>query len=253
LKAVRLHQPGDARNYVYEDAPDPVAGPGEVRVRVRAVALNHLEAWAAKAPPNVKYDAPRILGADVAGIVEGIGPGVTNAAPGDEVILHPGVSCGVCAHCLDGRDNDCPQYRLLGQGRDGGLAELPHDHTGRRFSALTRIDTRNVSKLKLAWQYGIDPAAASLNPATQMLPPTEAVPIVVNGILYAPTTARTFVALEGDTGREVWKHDLGSARAPTRGVTYWAGDAQNPARILAGTSDGRLIALDAASGRLIAR
>ena len=52
MKAVRMHQPGSADNYVYEDAPDPEAGPGAVLVRVKAVALNHLEAWAAKAPPS---------------------------------------------------------------------------------------------------------------------------------------------------------------------------------------------------------
>ncbi|MEX2247376.1 MAG: zinc-binding dehydrogenase [Dehalococcoidia bacterium] len=124
MKAVRLHHPGSAANYVYEDAPDPAAGPGEVLVRVRAVALNHLEAWAAKAPPSVRYDAPRILGADVAGVVEAAGPGVTSVATGAEVLLHPGVSCGVCERCLNGEDNLCGQYRLLGQGRDGGMAEL---------------------------------------------------------------------------------------------------------------------------------
>jgi NADPH:quinone reductase-like Zn-dependent oxidoreductase len=124
MKAVRLHQPGSADNYVYEDAPDPVAGPGEVLVRVKAVALNHLEAWAAKAPPSVRYDAPRILGADVAGLVEDVGAGVRSTAAAANVIVHPGVSCGTCEACLGGNDNLCPQYRLLGQGRDGGLAEL---------------------------------------------------------------------------------------------------------------------------------
>ena len=123
MKAVRLHQPGSVEKYVYEDAPDPVAGPGDVLVRVKAVALNHLEAWAAKAPPSVRYDAPRILGADVAGVVESVGPGVIAAAPGDEVMLHPGVSCGVCERCLGGEDNLCRRYHLIGQGRDGGLAE----------------------------------------------------------------------------------------------------------------------------------
>jgi NADPH:quinone reductase-like Zn-dependent oxidoreductase len=122
LKAVRIRQPG-VEHYVCEDVPDPVAGPGEVLVRVKAVALNHLEAWAAKAPPAT-WDPPRLLGSDVAGVVETVGKGVQSAKPGDEVLLHPGVSCGVCEHCLDGRDNDCPQYRLLGQGRDGGMAEF---------------------------------------------------------------------------------------------------------------------------------
>ena len=124
MKAVRIHQPGSADNYVYEDAPDPVAGPGEVLVRVKAVALNHLEAWAAKAPSTVKYDAPRILGADVAGVVENVGAGVRSTAAGAEVIVHPGVSCGTCEACFGGDDNLCAQYRLLGQGRDGGMAEL---------------------------------------------------------------------------------------------------------------------------------
>ncbi len=122
MKAVRIRQPG-ADHFVYEDASDPVAGPGEVLVRVRAVALNHLEAWAAKAPPS-QWDPPRILGSDVSGVVVAVGAGVRTTAPGAEVLLHPGVSCGVCMMCLDGRDNDCAQYRLLGQGRDGGMAEL---------------------------------------------------------------------------------------------------------------------------------
>src|SRR6185437_11043120 len=74
MKAVRIHQPGSVDNYIYEDAPEPTAGPGEVRVRVRAVALNHLEAWAAKAPSSVRYEQPRILGADVAGTIESVGP-----------------------------------------------------------------------------------------------------------------------------------------------------------------------------------
>jgi NADPH:quinone reductase-like Zn-dependent oxidoreductase len=124
MKAVRIHQPGSADSYVYEDAPDPRAGAGEVLVRVKAVALNHLEAWAAKAPASVRYDAPRILGADVAGIVEQIGDGVRSTAVGAEVMLHPGVSCGTCEYCLGGDDNLCAQYRLLGQGRDGGMAEF---------------------------------------------------------------------------------------------------------------------------------
>jgi NADPH:quinone reductase-like Zn-dependent oxidoreductase len=124
LKAARLHEPGSSDHYVYEDAPEPELTPGHVLIRVRAVALNHLEAWAAKAPATVKFDRPRILGADVAGVVEEVGPGASNVSVGQEVMLHPGVSCGTCLQCLDGDDNLCPRYHLLGQGRDGGMAEL---------------------------------------------------------------------------------------------------------------------------------
>ena len=76
-------------------------------------------------------------------------------------------------------------------------------------------------------------------------------PIVVGGILYAPIAPSSILALEPDTGREVWKHELGRSRAPTRGVTYWPGDKNAAPRILAGTSDGRLIALDAKTGKLV--
>lgn len=124
MKAVRVQQPGDAAYFVYEDAPEPSLGPGEVLVRVRAVALNHLEAWAAKAPAGKPFDPPRILGSDVAGVVAEVGEGVRSTKPGAEVMLHPGVSCGICAECSAGDDNLCAEYRLLGQGRDGGMAEL---------------------------------------------------------------------------------------------------------------------------------
>jgi len=138
-----------------------------------------------------------------------------------------------------------------GLGAQTDWSAYGHDPGGQRYSPLTQITTQNVSKLKLAWQFGIDPAAADINPATQVLPSTEAVPIVVGGVLYTPIAPSSILALESNTGREVWRHELGRARAPTRGVTYWAGDRTSAPRILAGTSDGRLIALDAKTGKLV--
>ena len=138
-----------------------------------------------------------------------------------------------------------------GLGAQTDWSAYGHDPGGQRYSPLTQINTQNVSKLKLAWQFGVDPAAADINPATQVLPATEAVPIVVGGVLYTPIAPSSILALESNTGREVWRHELGRARAPTRGVTYWPGDRTAAPRILAGTSDGRLIALDAKTGKLV--
>jgi glucose dehydrogenase len=126
-----------------------------------------------------------------------------------------------------------------------------HDFRGQRYSPLTQINTRNVAKLKLAWQYGSDAGSIDLNPATRVLTATEAVPIMVGGVLYSPTVHHTIVALDPETGREIWKNDLGKAAAPLRGVTYWQGDKDIPAAILAGTSDGRLLALNAKTGKLV--
>ncbi len=123
------------------------------------------------------------------------------------------------------------------------------DAQGRRYSPLTEINTTNVSTLKLAWQYGV----AGTGPgSTGRAAPSQAVPILVRGVLYTSTTQRTIVALDPVTGREIWKHELEKGGAPNRGVSYWPGDGQFKPRILAGTTDGRLIALDAATGQLVA-
>lgn len=124
------------------------------------------------------------------------------------------------------------------------------DPSGQRYSPITQINTKNVSKLKLAWQYGVEPAATNPTSGTRALVLTQAVPIVVDGILYAPTMRHTIVALEPETGKEIWQYDLGKAGAPLRGVNYWAGDNVSAPQILAGTSDGRLLALNAKTGKI---
>ena len=69
--------------------------------------------------------------------------------------------------------------------------------------------------------------------------------------MYTSTAQRTIVALDPATGKEIWKHDLGKVGAPNRGVSYWPGDRKLPPQILAGTTDGRLLALDAETGQLV--
>ena len=140
---------------------------------------------------------------------------------------------------------------VLAMEAQTGWPVFSGDPAGQRYSPLTQINTKNVAQLKPAWQYGIDPASIDPNPATRGLSATEAVPIVAGGLLYVPTGHRTIVALEPETGKEAWKYELGKAGAPLRGVTYWAGDKESPAEILAGSSDGRLLALNAKTGQLV--
>jgi NADPH:quinone reductase-like Zn-dependent oxidoreductase len=97
-------------------------GPREVRVRVRAVALNHIDVWGRKGLPHVRYEFPHRLGADIAGEVEALGPGATGANVGDKVLLNPGISCGACERCLLGDDVGCRRYRILGENTQGGYA-----------------------------------------------------------------------------------------------------------------------------------
>jgi NADPH:quinone reductase-like Zn-dependent oxidoreductase len=121
MKAARFHEHGGPEVLRYEDAPDPAPAPGRVIVRVRACALNHLDLWQRRGLERVKIPLPHISGADVSGeIVDGTGA----FAAGTRVLLQPGLSCGRCPLCREGRDNACPEYSVLGYMSDGGYAEL---------------------------------------------------------------------------------------------------------------------------------
>jgi len=124
MRAVRLHQHGGSDVLAYEQAPDPVPGPGRVLVRVRACAMNHLDIHVRRGIPGMTLPLPHILGSDVAGEVAAVGPGVTDCKPGDTVVVNPGVSCGHCEACLSGDDNLCRQYSILGEHIPGGYAEF---------------------------------------------------------------------------------------------------------------------------------
>ncbi|MEO8678950.1 MAG: zinc-binding dehydrogenase [Vicinamibacterales bacterium] len=121
MKAVRFHTHGGPDVLRYEEIPEPVAGPGEAVVRVRACALNHLDLFQRRGLERVTIPFPHISGADVAGEVENAYDG--EFAPGRRVMLQPGLSCGLCEACLDGRDNECAKYDVLGYRSEGGYAE----------------------------------------------------------------------------------------------------------------------------------
>jgi NADPH:quinone reductase-like Zn-dependent oxidoreductase len=123
MRAVVLEQHGGPEVLTLRDVPEPVPPPGWVKVRVRACALNHLDLWARRGLPGVRYPLPLILGNDVAGEVAEPGPGVQGIEPGAEVVLAPGVSCGRCEACALGDDNFCRRYQVLGNGLNGGYAE----------------------------------------------------------------------------------------------------------------------------------
>src|ERR687887_2517312 len=109
VKAVRIHEDGGPEVLRYEDVPDPEQGPGAVLIRLRAASLNHLDVWVRKGLPSVPK--PRILGADGAGVVEAVGEDVAGFAPGDRVVINPGLE-------HDGR------ISVVGEHFDGPHAEL---------------------------------------------------------------------------------------------------------------------------------
>ncbi|GBC82379.1 Alcohol dehydrogenase [bacterium HR10] len=124
MKAVRFHEHGGVEVLRYEDVPEPKIGPTEVLVRVRACALNHLDLWLRRGLPGRSIPLPRIVGSDIAGEVAEVGSAVTRVKVGERVLISPGLSCGQCPACLNGRDNLCREYEVIGSSRsDGGYAE----------------------------------------------------------------------------------------------------------------------------------
>jgi len=123
MKAIRFHHHGAPDVLRCDEVPDPVPNPGEVLVRVRACALNHLDLWERRGIPRIDFPMPHISGSDVAGDVVAAPPGTF--APGQRVMVQPGMSCGRCGQCLSGRDNECARYEVLGyMNHPGGYAEL---------------------------------------------------------------------------------------------------------------------------------
>ena len=108
--------------YRYGEVAEPVLGDDEVRVRLVASALNHMDLWVARGLPRPHL--PHVPGADGAGVVEAVGPGALGVAEGDEVVLNPSLACGVCARCLEGQSPLCRSLGILGEHRWGAHAEL---------------------------------------------------------------------------------------------------------------------------------
>ena len=107
-----------------EDFPDPVPRPGEILVRVRACALNHLDLWTRKGQAGKSPAFPHVLGNDIAGEIAALPYPVEGLVAGQRVMLQPGTSCGRCRMCLSGEDSSCREYRILGAHVHGGYAEL---------------------------------------------------------------------------------------------------------------------------------
>src|SRR4029450_4035566 len=109
MLAARIHEDGGPEVLRVEEVPDPVAGPGQVLIRIRAASLNHLDVWVRNGLPSVPK--PRILGADGAGTVEALGDGVSEPPIGSRVVINPGLDHG-------------DRITVVGEHFDGTHAEL---------------------------------------------------------------------------------------------------------------------------------
>lgn len=124
MRCVVVREHGSFEKLLLEERPVPTPGPGEVRIKVLAVGLNHLDTWVRRGVPGHTFPLPMILGSDACGVVDALGPGVHGLREGDEMVVLPGVSCGACEPCQTGMDPLCRRYQILGEARDGNCAEF---------------------------------------------------------------------------------------------------------------------------------
>jgi len=133
MKAVFFTAHGGNEVLQYGERPTPEPGPGEVRIAIRAAALNHLDIFVRNGIPDVPL--PQISGADGAGIVDALGSGVSEIAVGDRVLIQPGLFCGACEFCRAGEQSLCVTFRILGE------------HTAGTFAEQVVVPARNVFRI----------------------------------------------------------------------------------------------------------
>ncbi len=124
MRAIRVAQHGGLDALELVELPDPAPGPGQIVVRMEAIALNHLDVWVRRGVPGHEFPLPLVPASDGVGVATAVGSGVSHVHEGDDVFVLPGVSCGRCVHCLVGDDELCVEYDILGESRDGLAAEF---------------------------------------------------------------------------------------------------------------------------------
>src|SRR5436305_6383208 len=110
----------DRKLDVVEMPPPAPPGADEVQIRVKAVALNHIDVWGWRGMAFAKRKMPLVVGAEAAGEIAAVGADVSAFKPGDHVVMYGALTCGVCKACRDGRDNLCENVAgIMGFHVDG--------------------------------------------------------------------------------------------------------------------------------------
>ena len=126
MQAVYIEAHGGPEVLTYGERPEPEVAAGQVKVRVRATALNRLDLYTRAGDRGLErqFPPPLILGGDCSGEVAAIGAGVGGLKEGDSVVINPRLSCQQCPACLSGQDDLCRRSQFLGSALDGSYAEF---------------------------------------------------------------------------------------------------------------------------------
>jgi len=212
MQAVVIKEHGGPEKLSLCEVQRPALGPGEVLIRVRAVALNHLDTWVRRGVPGHHFPLPIIPGSDVAGVIEeGAWPGL---APGDEVVAAPFVSCGRCEACVRGEDVQCPKYAILGESRDGGCAEfvaVPATHVFKKPEQLTFVQAA-ASLLAPLTAYHMVHGRAKVRPGERVLVTAAAGGVGSAAVQFARLAGADVVGVVGSEAKQDAVLRLGASK-----------------------------------------
>jgi alcohol dehydrogenase len=143
---------GDRKLELREVAEPPAPGAGEVQVRVKAVALNHLDLWGFRGMAFAKRQLPLVVGVEAAGEIAAVGAGVSGFKPGDPVVMYGAKTCGVCKTCREGRDNLCENVvGIMGFHIDGFARDLLNIEARLVIPVPTGVSMRDAACAPIAF------------------------------------------------------------------------------------------------------
>jgi alcohol dehydrogenase len=143
---------GDRKLELADIPPPPPPAAGEVQVRVKAVALNHLDLWGFRGMAFAKRKLPLIVGAEAAGEIAAVGPNVTGFNVGDPVVMYGALTCGTCKACREGRDNLCENVGgIMGFHIDGFARDLLNMQARLVIPAPKNVSMRDAACAPIAF------------------------------------------------------------------------------------------------------
>lgn len=199
MRAARIHEYSDdpSTAFTIEDVEPPsISAPDDVIVDVEAAGWCHTDNHIVEGAMAEVQDGllPYTPGHENAGIVAAIGDGVTQVAPGDQVVIHPAITCGTCRACRSGQEMHCPEHVFVGLDTDGGFAEQLRT----KERSLIKLDTLDPLEAAPHADAGITAYRAAKQAAADLTPVDYAVIIGIGGlghiglqVLHAISGAKT--------------------------------------------------------------
>lgn len=217
MKAVYFTEHGGPEVLQYGDMPEPVPNTNEVKIRVKACALNRLDVYtrAGVRGTKMEFSEPHVLGADISGEIVEVGSNVTRLSVGDRVVVNPRITCMQCTHCQSNQSEYCEKAGMLGSATKGGYAEFAVVPASSAFLIPTSLSYVQAASLPTVFMpsWNILIRRGSLKPWETALVPSASSGVGTAAIQVAKNVAKATVITTTST-------DVKAQKATELGADY---------------------------------